>query len=55
MLKKINCIFTPEGIFDLSHPQFDTVGAKSDGSGVEGKKVQSSGTWENSTFLMAHV
>jgi hypothetical protein len=38
MLKKINCIFTPEGIFDFSHPQFDTVGAKSDGSGVEGKK-----------------
>jgi hypothetical protein len=38
MLKKINCIFTPEGIFDLSHPQFDTVGAKSDESGVEGKK-----------------
>jgi hypothetical protein len=38
MLQKINCIFTPEDIFDFSHPQFDTVRAKSDGRGVEGKK-----------------
>jgi hypothetical protein len=45
MLKKINCIFTPEVIFDFSHPQFDTVGAKSDESGTEGKK-KSSEQWQ---------
>jgi hypothetical protein len=38
MLKKINCIFTLESIFDFSQPQFDTVRAKSDGSGMEDKK-----------------
>jgi hypothetical protein len=55
MLKKINCIFRREGIFDFSHLQFDTVNAKSNGSGVKGKKVQSNGTCENSTFLVAFV
>jgi hypothetical protein len=44
MLKKINYIFTPEGIFDFPHPQFDTIRAKSDGSDMKDKKVQSSGT-----------
>ena len=53
MPKKINCIFRPEGILDFSQPRCDTVRAKSDGSGVEGKSVHSSGTCENSTFLMA--
>jgi hypothetical protein len=53
MLKKINCLFRHEGIFDFSYPQFDIVRAKSDGSSVEGKRVHSSGTCENSPFLMA--
>jgi len=52
MIKKLS-LFRPEDIFDFSHLQFDTVRAKSDESGVEGKRVQSSGTCENSTFLMA--
>jgi hypothetical protein len=43
------------GIFDFSHPRFDTVSAKFDGSGVEGKRIQSSGICENSTFLVACV
>jgi len=37
MLKKL--IAYSEGIFDFSHPPFDTVRAKSDGSSVEGKRV----------------
>ena len=53
MPKNNNCIFRPEGILDFSQPRFDTVRAKSDGSGVEGKRVHNSGTCENSTFLMA--
>ena len=53
MPKKINCIFKPEGILDFSQPRFDTVRAKSDESGMEGKRVHMSGTYENSTFLMA--
>ena len=53
MPKKINCILRPEGILDFSQPQLDTVRAKSDESSVEGKRVHSSGTCENSTFLMA--
>ena len=39
MLKKINDIFKPKGIFDFSHLKFDTVRAQSDGSGMKGKKV----------------
>ena len=39
MLKKINYIFRSEGIFDFSHQQFDTVRAKSNGSGAEGIRV----------------
>ena len=54
MLKKINCIFRPEGIFDFSHPWFDTIRAKSDRSDMEDKKVPSSDTCENSTFLITH-
>jgi hypothetical protein len=27
MLKKMNSIFTPKGIFDFLHPRFDTVRA----------------------------
>jgi hypothetical protein len=38
MLKKINSIFRPKGIFDFSRLQFDTVNAKYNGSGMEGKK-----------------
>ena len=38
MLKKINDIFRPKGIFDFSHLQFDTVRVQSDGSGIKGKK-----------------
>ena len=53
-LKKINGIFRPEGIFDFSHPLFDTVRTKSDGSGVKDKKVQTNGTCDRSTFLMAY-
>ena len=54
MLKKINCILRPEGILDFSQPRFDTVRAKSDGSGVEGKRVHNTGTYENLTFLTAY-
>jgi hypothetical protein len=32
MLKKINCIFRSNGIFDFSRQQFDTVRVKFDGS-----------------------
>jgi hypothetical protein len=39
MLKKINYIFSLEGIFDFSHSWFDTVGAKSDRNDMKGKKV----------------
>jgi hypothetical protein len=39
MLKKINGIFRPKGVFDFSHLQFDVVRTKSDVSDVEGKKV----------------
>jgi hypothetical protein len=40
-LKSLRC--WNKGIFDFSHLQFDTVRAQSDGSGMEGKKVWSSG------------
>ena len=53
MLKKINCVFRPKVFFDFSHPRFDTVRAKSDESGMKGKRIQNSGTCENSTFLVA--
>lgn len=39
--------------FGLLPPQFDTVSDKSDGSGMESKKVQTSGTYDGSSFLMA--
>ena len=52
MLKKINYIFRLEGIFDSLNLQFDTFRATSDGGGIESKRVQISGTCENSTFLM---
>ena len=54
MLKKINGIFKPNGIFDFSHLQFDTVRAQSDGSGMEGKKKWSSGAEVRRTFSVAH-
>ena len=38
MLKKINGIFKPKGIFYFSHLQFDNVRAQSNGSDMEGKK-----------------
>ena len=50
MLKKNNCIFRADGIFDFLYLHFDIVRAKSDESDVEDKRVQSSGTYENSTF-----
>jgi hypothetical protein len=53
MLKKINNIFRPKGIFDFSHLHFDTVRAQSDGSGMEGKKVWSSGAEVHQTFSVA--
>jgi hypothetical protein len=53
MLKKINWIFRHEGIFDFSYLQFNTVRVKSDGSGVESKRVQNNCTCESSNFLMA--
>jgi hypothetical protein len=56
MLKKINYIFTPEVIFDFSRPQFDTVRAKSDGSGMEGKKKFRAVTLgRTQLFLITHV
>jgi len=39
MLKKINYIFSLEGIFDFSHKQLDTVRAKSDENDMKGQKV----------------
>jgi hypothetical protein len=41
MLKKINNIFKPKGIFDFSYLQFDTVRAQSNGSVMKGKKKKS--------------
>jgi hypothetical protein len=38
MLKKINSIFKPKGIFDFSYLQFDTISVKYNGSDMEGKK-----------------
>ena len=46
----LKLIFRSEGIFDFSHPQFDTVRVKSDRSAVEDKKVQSSDTYKSLTF-----
>jgi len=51
MLKKINCIFRHDDIFDFLYVQFNTVRDESDGNGIEGKRVLSSDTCENSTFL----
>jgi len=50
MLKKINWIFRHDGIFDFSYLRFNTVSVKSDRSGVEDKKVQSSGTYKFNFF-----
>jgi hypothetical protein len=38
MLKKINYIFSLEGIFDFLHSRFDTVRIKFDRNGMKGKK-----------------
>ena len=38
MLKKINDIFRFKGIFNVSHLQFDSVRAKTGGSGMKGTK-----------------
>ena len=39
MLKKINGIFRPKGVFDFSHLQFDTIRVKFDRSDMGGKKI----------------
>jgi hypothetical protein len=49
MLKKINYIFSLEGIFDFSHSRFGTVKAKSDRNDMNGKRV-CNGTCESSFF-----
>ena len=38
MLKKINDIFRPKGIFDFLHMQFDDVRAQTDGSDMKDTK-----------------
>ena len=38
MLKN-NYIFKPEGIYEFSHSQFNTIRAKSNGNGMNSKKV----------------
>jgi len=43
MLKNINGIFRPKGIFVFSHLRFNTVRAQSNDSGMENKKNSSSG------------
>ena len=39
MLKKINYIFSFDGIFEFLHSQFDTDSAKFDGNGMKSKRV----------------
>jgi len=54
MLKKINCVFRPDGIFNFLHLQFDNIKTKSDGSGIKDKRVQSSGNFFSDLYVITN-